>query len=121
MEPQDLSLVINNGFTCDGLDSYWEALDAAFVFNVTKHREFLVIDKYNSLMHTRKMKTKRQRFGQTRRPSRQQFMKSHSMMNGVKTKTKCKIFSEDTGKMTDFVGTTVTNRVFALPKLGSRK
>ena len=52
----DSTLVVKNNFTCDGLDRYWSAVDAAVEFNVHKHRDFLVVDDYNKLMATRKPK-----------------------------------------------------------------
>ena len=37
----DTNLVVNNGFTPDGLDDYWSSIDAALRFNIVKHKHFL--------------------------------------------------------------------------------
>ena len=50
----DANLVVNNRITCDGLHCYWAAVDAAIRYNVLKHREFVINDRYNTLTKARK-------------------------------------------------------------------
>ena len=49
-DPQDTTLVVNHNFTCDGLDTYWKAVDASIEFNIQKHREYLIFSRYNAFM-----------------------------------------------------------------------
>ena len=53
---EDQRLVINGRFTHSGLAAAWAAIDSAIQFNIAKHGEYVIIDKYYKLMEERKKK-----------------------------------------------------------------
>ena len=50
----DSNLVSNERLTVEGEKGYWRVINSAVQFNVHKHNEFVVVDKYHKLMEQRK-------------------------------------------------------------------